>query len=154
AGLDWPERMDALDAFAVGHQCWLADGFHRFLGRELAGLDKVLCRVHKGGRRDALLFAVGANAAHGLPRSPADKRNAVRLLLQDEEWQGWSAQQIAQAARVSWSLANEVRDEWLATSRARSDDAPPPPRDAASIREYIRDGQKRQMDTSKIGKGK
>ncbi|EWY35857.1 hypothetical protein N825_32650 [Skermanella stibiiresistens SB22] len=41
-----------------------------------------------GSRRDAVPHAVGANARHGLPRSNADKRDAVMILLKDPEWLG------------------------------------------------------------------
>ena len=37
-----------------------------------------------GGLRDAILFSVGANAAHGLRRTNADKRRTVLLLWEDE----------------------------------------------------------------------
>ena len=34
-----------------------------------ANLDKIEADVREGGRRDAILYAVGANAAYGLKRS-------------------------------------------------------------------------------------
>ena len=42
--------------------------------------------VKAGTRRDAVLAAAGANAAHGLRRSAADKARAVDALLTDDEW--------------------------------------------------------------------
>jgi hypothetical protein len=47
------------------------------------------------------LYAVGANASHGLKRTNRDKRNAVLVLLKDPEWQGWSDREIARRCVVS-----------------------------------------------------
>jgi hypothetical protein len=44
---------------------WLADGFHRVAAAQQAGLDTIRAEVREGTRRDAILFAVGANAEHG-----------------------------------------------------------------------------------------
>jgi hypothetical protein len=67
--------------------------------------------VHEGGRRDAILFAVGANATHGLRRTNADKRRAVLTLLHDPEWRQWSDSEIAHKCRVSRPLVAEMRAE-------------------------------------------
>ena len=50
------------------------------------GLAKISADVREGSRRDAILYAVGANASHGLKRTNRDKRNAVMVLLKDPEW--------------------------------------------------------------------
>ncbi|MGT2479599.1 hypothetical protein ACU4GR_13540 [Methylobacterium oryzae CBMB20] len=39
-----------------------------------AGLGELPCEVRQGGLRDAILHSAGANAAHGLRRTNADKR--------------------------------------------------------------------------------
>jgi hypothetical protein len=57
--------------------------------------------VRTGSRRAAMLFSVGANAAHGMRRTNADKRRAVETLLADAEWAAWSDNQIAKACGVS-----------------------------------------------------
>lgn len=59
----------------------LADGWHRVAASELAERTEISAEIREGGRREALLFAVGANASHGLRRTNADKRHAVALLL-------------------------------------------------------------------------
>jgi ParB-like nuclease domain len=48
----------------------LGDGFHRLKAYRSAHPDAkdIECKVHPGGRDDALLFACGANAQHGLRR--------------------------------------------------------------------------------------
>src|SRR4051812_18892617 len=67
--------------FYDGADHWLADGFHRVEAHRQAGRDSVEAEVKQGTKRDALLYAVGANATHGLRRSNADKRRAVMVML-------------------------------------------------------------------------
>lgn len=88
---------------------WLADGFHRVAAHRLAGRSSVEADVRPGGRREALLHAVGANAEHGLRRSASDKRRAVELLLADAEWAAWSDREIGRACKVSHPFVAKVR---------------------------------------------
>lgn len=67
--------------------------------------------VRNGTRRDALLFACGANASHGLRRSSADKRKAVETLLADDEWKQWSDREIAKRCHVSHVSVGSWRQE-------------------------------------------
>src|SRR5262245_35223604 len=55
--------------FFDGATYWLADGFLRLAAHEQAGRRHVACHVRPGGLREARLWAAGANARHGLPRS-------------------------------------------------------------------------------------
>jgi hypothetical protein len=50
-----------------------------------------------------------ANGEHGLPRTNADKRRAVELLLADAEWSQWSDREIARRAAVNKFLVNQMR---------------------------------------------
>jgi ParB-like chromosome segregation protein Spo0J len=74
---------------------WIGDGFHRVLAARRAGLTEFPADVRPGSRRDALLHSISSNDAHGLPRTNADKRRAVGLLLSDPEWGQWSDREIA-----------------------------------------------------------
>jgi hypothetical protein len=65
--------------------------------------------VHPGTRRDAVLFSVGANAAHGLKRTNEDKRKAVMTLLTDPEWGTWSNAEIARRCAVDSSTVDKHR---------------------------------------------
>jgi hypothetical protein len=65
-----------------GSTYWLADGFHRYHAARKRGEKLLDAQVIKGSRDDARWHAAGANTAHGLKRSPADKRRAVRLALE------------------------------------------------------------------------
>jgi hypothetical protein len=77
---------------------YLADGWHRCAAAELAGLADVPADVRQGSRRDALLHAAGANAAHGLRRTNADKRRAVGLVL--AACPKWSNRKVGEACGV------------------------------------------------------
>lgn len=104
-------EMPPIVAFYDGTSYWLADGFHRVSALGLAGKRSALVVVHQGTKRDAVLYSVGTNAAHGLRRSSADKRRAVETLLSDEEWGGKSDRWIAKACAVSHPFVAKVRAE-------------------------------------------
>ena len=82
---------------------WLADGFHRLGAARAIGSKTILCEVRHGGKREALLYSVGCNAAHGQRRSNDDKRQAVSKLLKDKNWGKWSDREIAKRCHVSHS---------------------------------------------------
>jgi hypothetical protein len=117
---------------------WLADGFHRTAAAEKVGLEKIDAEIREGTRRDAMLFSVGANATHGLRRTNADKRRAVTRLVQDEEWAGWSSEEIARRCCVSHTLVNNMRQELTRN-------------DCESKRRVLRSGKEIVMDTANIG---
>lgn len=97
--------------FYDGSDYWLADGFHRHAGHRKAGLTKIAADIRQGARRDAVLYSVGANSAHGLRRTNEDKRRAVMTLLQDAEWAKWSDREIARRAGVSDKTVGALRKE-------------------------------------------
>lgn len=133
-GADFPPVV----LFFDGSTHWLADGFHRFFAYKQAGAVEIPAEVQQGTKREAILFSVGANAAHGLPRTREDKRKAVQTLLNDEEWAGWSDREIAKRAGVHHQM--------VATLRSSLDDHP-------VTRNYTtRHGTPATMDTGNIGK--
>ena len=105
--------------FYDGTDHWLADGFHRIKAAAGIGLVEIEADVRQGTRRDAVLFSVGANAAHGLRRTNEDKRRSVLTLLNDVApacsgghvcgdleprlrcWATWSDREIARRCGVS-----------------------------------------------------
>lgn len=103
------EVLPPVVVFRDGEGMWLADGFHRVAAARHAGLPDVDAIVHDGGRREALLHAVGANARHGLRRTNADKRRAVEMLLADNEWGARSDNWIAEKCGVSHPFVGSVR---------------------------------------------
>ena len=111
---EYAEKFDELPPLKVfydGSKFWLADGFHRIAAAKKIERKKVLCEVEDGTKRDAILYACGANANHGLRRTNEDKRRAVERLLRDEEWSKWSNRRIAQQACVSDMMVKSIRDQ-------------------------------------------
>src|SRR5467141_4366416 len=102
-------RFPPVVLFTDGQHYWLADGFHRVLAARDAGLSEFPADVRPGTERDALLFSISCNGAHGLPRTNADKCKAVTLLLADGEWSQWSDREIARRCQVGHDLVCRVR---------------------------------------------
>ena len=87
----------------------IADGWHRFYAVRELGRPVISAIVHVGGRHEALKFALGANAAHGLRRTNKDKRKAVEIALR--EYPKLSNRAIADLCRVSHVMVNDIRKE-------------------------------------------
>ena len=98
--------------------------------------------MRQGGLRDAILHSAGANAAHGLRRSNADKRRAVLMLLEDVEWSQWSDREIARRCAVHHELVGRLRADLTGGS----------PSVAAPRTYQDRHGNVTQMDTARIGR--
>jgi hypothetical protein len=128
--------------FYDGDNHHLADGFHRVEAASRAGRDSIPAEVREGTMRAAILWSVSANADHGLRRSNADKRRAVRTLVQDEEWRTISDAEIAARCSVSRPLVADVRAELEAkTHPAELQD---------KTRMVTRGGTRYPMDLTKI----
>jgi ParB-like chromosome segregation protein Spo0J len=119
-GYELGEHRPPLDVFYDGAEYWLADGFHRWHGATAAKLETHPCTIHRGTQRDAILFSVGANAKHGLKRTNDDKRKAVLILLNDEEWGKKSQRWIAEKCGVSHQFVANMQG-----ALSTVDNAPP-----------------------------
>lgn len=62
-------------------------------------------------RKHAIFYSTSANKYHRLPRSNADKRNQVELLLSAPEWQIRSDRAIAEHCGVSAPFVGKIRAE-------------------------------------------
>lgn len=102
-------KFPPITVFYDGSEYWLADGFHRIQALESTGKSIVTVEVRHGSRREAKLFAVGANLDYGFQRTNADKRRAVEILLGDHEWRCWSNREIARRCRVHHQLVGNLR---------------------------------------------
>ena len=103
--------------FHDGARYWLADRFHRFHARrDGLGEAEIEAEIRQGTQRDAILYSVGANAAHGMRRTNQDKRRAVMRLLEDAKWRAWSDREIASRCAVSFTLVAELRKSVTASS--------------------------------------
>jgi hypothetical protein len=106
--------------FYDGADYWLADGFHRVAAMRAwadqhtpggARQATIAAEVRQGTRRDAILYACGTNATHGLQRTQSDKRRAVETLLRDPEWRQWSDREIGRRCAVDHKTVARVRQE-------------------------------------------
>ncbi len=101
----------------------LADGFHRIPAHQAAGIWRVpalvWCSTELSARELATRLACRANAEHGLRRSAADKRRAIRLWLSDPDRARMSDRAIAEQCRVHHGLVGTVREELGATATER-----------------------------------
>ena len=109
--------------FHDGDRYVAADGFHRIHAASRTGATQIECDVRKGGKTDALKFALGCNAHHGLRRTNADKRHAVELAVR--EFPNVSTVAIARMCLVGDELVAEIRKS-QPTDSGRL--APPPTR--------------------------
>lgn len=134
AGVDFPPVI----VFFDGVDYWLADGFHRFLAHVRAGKNSIFETVIPGGKREAILYSVGANHSHGLRRTNADKNKSVLMLLQDDEWSKWSDNEIARNCHVTQQFVSKVRASLGGEKPAE--------------KTVTRNGTTYQQNTSNIGK--
>ena len=122
---DGAAALPPIDVFTTNKETfYLADGWHRVAGYEAADENYIPARVHQGGSREAILHAVGANQRNGLRRTNADKRSAVTILLEDEEWSGWSDNAIAERCGVSHTFVGSVRGQLETASSCEKPEEP------------------------------
>lgn len=100
-------KMPPIDVFYDGGKYIVVDGFHRAMGATQAGEKHIRAEVHTGNRDKALLFSLGANNAHGLRRTNADKRNAVFIAV--HKWPRKNNSEIAEMCAVSRHLVDNIR---------------------------------------------
>lgn len=115
--------------FHDGSRYIAADGFHRIHAALRIGATQIECDIRKGGKSDALKFALGCNAHHGLRRTNADKRHAVGMAL--KEFPKLSDRALAEICLVGHTFVADVRRaqvESNSTSGVNRSHLPPPPR--------------------------
>lgn len=103
-----------LTVYHDGKAYWLADGFHRYHAAMKAGQTVVQATVMPGTVKDARWHACGANRAHGLRRTNADKRRAVEMALEMHPEK--SDRALAEHVGVSDPFVGNVRRQVLTVS--------------------------------------
>ncbi|HEY9171472.1 MAG TPA: ParB N-terminal domain-containing protein [Verrucomicrobiae bacterium] len=98
--------------FHDGNRHIAADGFHRIQAALRIGATHIECDVRRGNKSDALKFALGCNAYHGLRRTNADKRHGVAMALKEFPKAGIAV--IADMCLVSNELVSEIRKTQVA----------------------------------------
>src|SRR5579859_2425825 len=108
-----PKRkmMPPVVVFDDGTDLWLADGFYRVFSVKQLGWTDIWAEVKQGTLREAILYACGANTAHGARRTNDDKRQVVEKMLADVEWWGWSDRQIAAHCDVTHPFVSKIREK-------------------------------------------
>jgi len=103
--------------FFDGAAYWLADGFHRYHAHLRLKLTEITAEIHQGGQREAILYAVGANAEHGQRRTNRDKHKAVvtmltnKLVNKGEDGNPLSDREIARLCKVHNDTVGRIRKE-------------------------------------------
>jgi len=107
------ETLPPLEVFDVNGALVVVDGFHRLdaafrAAGSLAGVATLPVKVvGRGPMKDAVWHALGTNTRHGLKRTRADKRKAVRMAL--ELGTDRSDREIGRQAGVSHTMVSKWR---------------------------------------------
>lgn len=120
-------------------ELWLADGFHRVAAAARAGHETINVDVRMGERREALAFAFFANATHGEPLRPKERRAALPRIV--EQFPDEPLRDLAARIGVSHETVRRARQQIaLVTNVTR---APPdsPERDGMGTQENPYDAE-------------
>lgn len=132
-------KFPPVDVVFDGVDYWLTDGFHRWHAHNDIGALDISANVISGSKKDARIFAHGANKGHGLRRSNADKRKSVLGMLADAP--EWSDSKIAKHVGVDHKTVASHRSAILGNSQ-----------DASPVRTVERGGKVYEQNTTNIGK--
>lgn len=109
---------------------YLVDGFHRLAAMKRLGHTVVRCEVTSGDFSAALRAALGANAAHGLRRTNADKRRALAAAWENRSvlFEGEpSVRDLAKLCAVSVFMAHDfIKANKVLENNTSSEDAESP----------------------------
>ena len=115
---DWPFN-DAIQVCVVDGKNYVTDGFHRFQACQKARMQEAECNVTKATWDEAVVAALGANKAHGLRRTNADKRRAVVVAL--HSFGDWADNRIATVCGVSHPFVGKLRNQLVTVTSCGED---------------------------------
>lgn len=96
----------------------VGDGFHRILADKENGETQITANLRSGLLKDAVLHNLKANReGQGLLFSAGDFSKAVRFLLTNKDFQGWSRTKISQAVGCSPSLVSRIAVDELGQAK-------------------------------------
>jgi hypothetical protein len=119
------KRLPPITVYSDKQETWLADGYHRLQAHVEAGKRSIKADVKRGSKDDAAWAGCGANQAHGLRRTNADKRKAVQIALKLKP--DMSDRAVAEHCGVTNHLVAELRRE-MGVSQVRHVGELPPDR--------------------------
>jgi hypothetical protein len=102
---------DMPELYFDGWYYWPGDGFHRLHAYQKKGRTLIDAWVREGVERDAMIHALGANDAHGLPRNRKDIQRSIKLALADPELKLFSDRRLAALVRCSDKTVAAVRKQ-------------------------------------------
>lgn len=100
---------------------WLADGFHRWHAHKVLGAEAISAEVRDGSRRDALLFSLAANSAHGLQRGATDYRRAYDIACRNGLVDPTDSDGVARLLHCSGRWASDLTERARAAAKAARD---------------------------------
>lgn len=123
-----------------GTDLWLADGFHRCRGAEIAGIEYIAAYVVTGTRQDARDYANSGtpNGRHGLRESKQDRWRRIENMIRDHP--DWTLMQVGEHCEVSHMTVKRVRESIFNNVKDTAE------------RTVTRNGTTYTMNTGSIGK--
>ena len=110
SGVEFPPLLVFYDE--PNHRIILADGFHRLAAHKLVKPnDQILVEQRLGDVEDARWAAIIANQSHGIRRTNADKRNAVRRAFLHKNGEKSTNSQISKDVGVHHVTVGSIRRE-------------------------------------------
>jgi len=102
--------LDPLDVFfdQESNKYYLADGWKRVTATRLGGLETYPVRRHLGTLRDAVYFAIRANARGTKEYSAREKRVNIVTMLLNPLWEGQTSRPVAHHCGVSHTTVLKV----------------------------------------------
>jgi uncharacterized ParB-like nuclease family protein len=106
------KEFPPITVVSVDGALYVVDGWHRVKAHEDADLEEIDATVQEGAWSTAIAWAAAANAAHGLRRTPDDKRRAVRMCLADEDLCRKSSRELGGIAKASHTFVDKMRKRY------------------------------------------
>jgi ParB-like chromosome segregation protein Spo0J len=104
--IDGIANFPPIEVFKDGDTYRVVDGIHRLIAAVQAGKVEISCNVRVGTQNDAILYAAGANSAHGLKRTAHDIQNSIDMVRSLDDGIKRSERDIAKIVGVHHSLVN------------------------------------------------
>jgi uncharacterized ParB-like nuclease family protein len=105
------EILPPLEVHYDGKVYWLVDGFHRLEAYKRLGHERVPCDVTRSTLEKAQWASYGANKAHGLRRTIADKRKCTRDAIAHPMSKNLTDRKLAEHLGVSNTFISNIKAE-------------------------------------------